>query len=105
MRGRVKHCEIEYVRGYDHTCLTQKPLRFIKHAQDVIVERELDRSWIETTVREPDWSSLDPKRVGVERKFRIIAESGNRVLRVACVETEQEIRILTVFFDRDARRP
>jgi hypothetical protein len=27
------------------------------------------------------------------------------VFRVVCVETEQEIRVLTAFFDRDARTP
>ena len=41
----------------------------------------------------------------VERRFCAIPEYGNRVLRVACYETALEIRILTVFFDRDARRP
>ncbi|NVO15434.1 MAG: DUF4258 domain-containing protein [Rhodoplanes sp.] len=82
-----------------------KPLRFTKHAEDAILERELDRSWIERTARDPEWTQPDPKRVGVERRFREIPEYGNRVLRVACVEAEQDIRVLTVFFDRDARRP
>ena len=82
-----------------------KPLRFTKHAQDAILERELDRTWIERTVREPEWSRQDPRRPGVQRRFRAIPEYGDRVLRVACAETADEIRILTVFFDRDARRP
>jgi len=82
-----------------------KPLRFTRHAEDAILERELDRSWIERTVREPEWSHRDPRRVGVERKFRTIPEFGNRVLRVVCVESEHEIRVLTAFFDRDAWKP
>ena len=82
-----------------------KPLRFTRHAQDVIVERELDHTWIERTVREPEWSRPDPRRAGVERRFRAIPEFGGRVLRVACFETADEIRILTIFFDRDARKP
>jgi len=82
-----------------------KPLRFTRHADDVIVERKLDRSWIEMTVRRPDWSSPDPVRAGVERRFREIPDNGGRILRVACSESEEEIRILTVFFDRNARRP
>jgi len=41
----------------------------------------------------------------VERRFRVIPEFGGRILRIACIETADEIRILTVFFDRDARKP
>jgi hypothetical protein len=82
-----------------------KPILFTRHAEDVIVERELDRNWIERAVRNPEWSHRDPRRVDVERRFHTIPEFGNRVLRVACIETEQEIRVLTVFFDRDARKP
>ena len=83
----------------------QKPLRFTRHAEDAIGERELDPEWIEMTVREPEWSHPDPRRSGVERRFRAIPEFGGRILRIACIETADEIRILTVFFDRDARRP
>ncbi|MGE3871036.1 MAG: DUF4258 domain-containing protein [Pseudorhodoplanes sp.] len=81
-----------------------KPLRLTRHAQDAVEERALDPGWIERTVREPEWSHPDP-RPDVERRFRAIPEFGGRVLRVACIETADEIRILTVFFDRDARRP
>jgi hypothetical protein len=85
--------------------MPEKPLRFTRHAEDAIGERKLDRNWIERTVRQPEWSHPDPGRVGVERRFRAIPEFGGRFLRVACAEGEDEIRILTVFFDRDARRP
>jgi hypothetical protein len=79
-----------------------KPLRFTRHAEDAIVERGLDRTWIERTVRQPERSQTVPRRAGVERRFRSIPEFGGRVLRVACFEAE--IRILTVFFDRAARK-
>ena len=82
-----------------------KPLRFTTHAQDAILERELEQGWIERTVREPEWSGPDPRRPHVERRFRVIPEFGGRVLRVACIETADEIRVLTVFFDRNARKP
>jgi hypothetical protein len=84
---------------------TRKPLSLTAHAEDAILERNLDRSWIERTVWEPEWYHPDPYRPGVERRFRVIPEFGGRVLRVACLETADEIRILTVFFDRDAREP
>ncbi|MCP9627648.1 DUF4258 domain-containing protein [Rhodopseudomonas palustris] len=82
-----------------------KPLSFTKHAQDAVVERKLEFDWIERTVREPQWCQPDPKRPGVERRFRAIPEFGGRILRAACLENSDEIRILTVFFDRDARGP
>jgi hypothetical protein len=82
-----------------------KPLFYTQHAQDAVDERQIDPAWIERTVRSPEWKAPDPRRVGVERRFSTIPEYGDRVLRVACYETVLEIRILTVFFDRDARRP
>jgi len=82
-----------------------KPLRYTTHARDALVERDLDPMWVEATVREPEWSSPDPQHLNVERRFRTIPEFNGRVLRVACLETADEIRIITVFFDRDARRP
>ena len=82
-----------------------KPLRYTGHAEDSIAERELDRGWIEEAVRQPDWSVPDPREVGVERRFKIIPAFGSRILRVACLETLAEIRILTAFFDRDAKKP
>lgn len=81
-----------------------KPLLLTQHARDAFEERELLMEWVERTVREPEWTRPDPRRVGVERRFRSIPEFGNRVLRVVCYETALEIRILTVFFDRTARR-
>jgi hypothetical protein len=83
----------------------RKPLRFTRHVEDAILEREVERTWIEKTAREPEWFHPDPRRPDVERRFRAIPEFGGRVLRVACLETATEIRILTVFFDRDARKP
>jgi hypothetical protein len=68
-------------------------------------ERAIDAAWIERTVLAPDWVSPDPSDPKVERRYRAIAEHGERVLRVACVETATEIRVLTVFFDRGAKRP
>ena len=70
-----------------------------------MVEREVNQIWIEKTVSEPQWSRPDPRRPNVERRFRAIPEFGSRILRVVCLETAEEIWILTVFFDRDARKP
>lgn len=82
-----------------------KPLLFTLHARDAVDERQIDPDWIECTAREPEWTIPDPRNAGVEQRFRAIPHFDGRILRVACYETEKEIRILTAFFDRDARRP
>ena len=84
---------------------TGKPIRLTGHAATAVTERKLQLDWIELTVRNPDWSAPDPLWTDVERRFRAIPEYGNRVLRVACLETPTETRIITAFFDRKARRP
>jgi len=82
-----------------------KPLRYSLHAQTVMRERKLDPDWIEATVQEPEWRAEDPAGAGAERRYRSIDALGGRVLRVVCVEADAEIRIISAFIDRGARRP
>jgi hypothetical protein len=80
-----------------------KPLRFTRHAEDVILERKLDRSWIDRTVSNLTGLSLIHDALACSAGFaRSLSMVGGRVLRVACREVEYEIRILTIFFDRNA---
>lgn len=85
--------------------MAPKPLVLTLHARDAAEERDIDLQWIERAARQPDWAVPDPRHPGAERRFRSIPEFCGRVLRAACFETDEELRILTVFFDRDARRP
>ena len=82
-----------------------KPLVFTAHARQVMAERELEPAWVERTVLEPEWREPDRARPQVERRFRSVPEREHRILRVACVETAADIRILSAFLDRGARRP
>jgi len=63
----------------------------------------LKAEWVEKAVRSPDWTELDPQP-GVERRFRVTPEYGGRVLRMACVEEKDHIRVVSVFPDRNAKR-
>lgn len=83
----------------------EKPIHLTRHVRTVIAERDLDYAWVEQTVRHPEWALPDPHDPTVQRLYRSIEERGGRVLRVAAVETESEVRILTAFLDRKARRP
>lgn len=82
-----------------------KPLVYTAHARHAAAERQLDPDWIRRAALEPDWQEADPNRPDVVRRFRVIPEYEGRVLRVVCLESANEVRILTAFFDRGARRP
>jgi Domain of unknown function (DUF4258) len=75
------------------------------HAKLVATERQIDLNWIERAVRTPEWRTADPTWPGAERRFASVPERQNRVLRAVCVESDTEIRVITVFLDRRARRP
>ncbi len=83
----------------------KKPLRFSAHATTVMRERGLDIGWVEAIVLDPLWREPDPKDSDVERRFGIVPERGGRIMRVACVEDEMEIRIISAFLDRGAIKP
>jgi hypothetical protein len=80
-----------------------KPVRFTDHAEARMARRGLQRAWIETTALEPEWREPEPNDPTVERRFRRIEDAGGRILRVACVETDSEIRVITAMFDRNAK--
>jgi hypothetical protein len=79
-------------------------LVFTQHALDMLVERRIERAWVELTIRTPDTAEPDPTRPGVTRAFRRIAERDGGILRVAYVSVGDIVRVLTVFFDRARRR-
>ncbi len=80
-----------------------KPLRFTDHAEVRLARRGLQRGWVEATAQDPDWREPDPNDPAVERRFRRIDDAGGRILRVACVETQADIRVITAMFDRNAK--
>ena len=81
-----------------------KRLVLTAHARERMHQRRIKLEWIEETVRNPDWMDSDADDPTVERYFRAITEAGGRILRVPCVETESAIRVITVLFEKDARR-
>ena len=80
----------------------KKQVSLTEHARVRLRERRIDPKWIDETVHHPDW--VEPGDRGVERRFRAISEFDGRVLRVVCVETDSSIRVISVMFDRNARR-
>jgi hypothetical protein len=79
-------------------------LVFSEHAENMLSERGIERSWVERTLSSPEWTEPDP-RPERRRAFSSISEAGGRILRAVYAETGGEIRVITVFFDRNAKRP
>ena len=78
-------------------------LEFTRHAVQVMAEREIAVEWVERAVSEPTLRASDPNDPDVERFFRPIPERGGRVLRVVVTTKAVPWRVVSVFFDRNAR--
>jgi hypothetical protein len=81
-----------------------KPLRMTVHGDTALRERGIKLRWVETAISQPDWTTLDP-RPDRMRAFKTIPERDGRILRVVYAETVTEIRLITAFFDRNAKKP
>ena len=79
-------------------------IRFTKHAQEAISARDIAVDWIEVAVSAPDWIEPDPRHPDRIRSYKAIAEQGGRVLRLVHRPEGDDILIITVHFDRRARR-
>lgn len=80
-----------------------KKIVLTRHAEQKLEERGLKREWVERTIRKPLWVEPEPHDKPAERRFASIDEFGGRTLRVVCVETGTEVRVITAMFDRNAR--
>jgi hypothetical protein len=66
----------------------------------MLIERNIERTWVETTIASPESVEADPERPEVLRAYRRIPEHGGRFLRVVYALAGDSVRIVTVFFDR-----
>ncbi len=74
-----------------------------KHAEEAIEKRNLALDWINRTVAIPDFSRSDPDDPTLTRSFEAIGEAGGRILRVVHRPEGNDIVIVTIHFDRDAK--
>jgi hypothetical protein len=83
--------------------MSQPHIVLTLHAETVLVERSIDRRWVERTLHQPDLVESDTGR-GTINAFRAIPEHGDRILRVTYVNEGSRIKVITAFFDRRRRR-
>ena len=79
-------------------------IRFTKHAQEAISKRGIAIAWIEAAINAPDRVERDPRHPKRTRSYKAIAAYGGRVLRVVHRPDDADIIVITVHFDRGARR-
>ena len=79
-------------------------IRLTKHAREAILIRNIDFAWIESAIYSPDFVDTDPRHSERTRSYKAIVEYGGRVLRVVHRSAGDDIVVITVHFDRGARR-
>jgi hypothetical protein len=78
-------------------------IEFSDHGQKRTSGRGIALAWIEATVSAPDWTKPDPDPA-LTRSYKAIAEFGGRILRVVHRPEGDKVLIVTVHFDRSAKR-
>jgi len=78
-------------------------LEFSEHASDALLDRRIDRQWIERTVANPASRETDPSDPALERCYGPIQEREDRVLRLVANTRADPWRMVTVFFDHKRR--
>jgi hypothetical protein len=76
-------------------------LTYTQHFEDMLLERQIDRSWVERAISEPE--SIEEPGDGTRHYLHRITERGERWLRVIVNVSAQPPRAVTVFFDRRLR--
>jgi hypothetical protein len=66
----------------------------------MLVERRIERAWVELTVHNPENVYTDPNRRNLRRAYRRIPERNGLWLRVVYEPVGEFTKIVTVFFDR-----
>jgi hypothetical protein len=79
-------------------------IRFTKHAPEAIEKRRIAVDWIEAALNAPDSTAADPRHPERTRSYKAIAERSGRVLRGVHRPAGDDIVVITVHFDRGARR-
>lgn len=74
-----------------------------KHALDVIQERGIKIEWLEKALLNPALIEPCDDDPELERRYAVIPENGNRVLRVVVNKVTLPETIVSVYFDRSKR--
>ncbi len=68
----------------------------------MLIERNIPEEWVWRTIKNSDWEK--PGEDNNIHYFKIISEHGGRILHVVVNPNVSPQKVVTVFFDRRARR-
>ena len=71
-----------------------KDIKFTKHAEDMLIERKLQKELIKEIVAKPEW-----KDKGEGDTWYALKRIGGKVLRVV-VKGDKPFTVITMYFDR-----
>jgi len=71
-----------------------------EHARDALEKRQIQLTWLERVIQEPEWTEEDKVDSALEHRLARIEEFGGRVLRVIVNAHATPPRVVTVYFDR-----
>jgi hypothetical protein len=75
---------------------------FTKHSRYALNERQLLEEWVWQTLESPDW--MEYGNDNNIHYFKSIVEREGRILHVVVNQNVSPSKIVTIFFDRKARR-
>jgi len=80
-----------------------KKYELTRHAEKMMLERELTVEWLERGLESPENVEVDMKDPALEHRLVRIPEFGSRVLRVIINKETTPQRVVTVYFDRTVK--
>lgn len=81
-----------------------RPIRFTRHAEEVMRERDISTAWIERALLSPTSDEEDLNDRNLRRAFAPVPERDGRMLRVVYAEDRDGLRVITAFLDRGRSR-
>ncbi len=74
-------------------------IKFTKHAKDMLKERKINRSLVESAVQNPDW-----KEDNEDELWYVFKRVGPKVLRVVIKGKEKPYTVITTYYDKRAKK-
>ncbi|MEW5759230.1 MAG: DUF4258 domain-containing protein [Candidatus Thermoplasmatota archaeon] len=74
-------------------------IKFTKHAEDMLKERNIDRKLVESAILKPDWKENAKNDVWCAFKY-----VGTKVLRAVIKGREKSYTIITIYYDKRLKK-
>jgi hypothetical protein len=74
-----------------------------QHARNALLKRKISIAWLERVLQFPMRTDPDENDAELEHRLAVIAEHGDRVLRMVVNTKAFPMRIVTAYFDRNMK--